>query len=251
MATLPDLTTSNVSFVGYFNTIEQGGGSTDLDPETALTYSDIDSYTLYDNGFDANVSFDGGLPLNVRLKTDGWCVAYLPRGNTYTGYNNHSQWTDLAPSEYQVMTTRTTFGYRTNIHSDDITLLSKTIQNTINELDSSGTITFNHTDVGIYNYAYPDQSNLSMFSLLSDNNEGEQTMTHVRANGTTVPYAATATGSRQQGGNLKLNGTKISDASGESVSVDMTTSGDLPDEGGDVTFASSQDNTIGAVYMWS
>jgi hypothetical protein len=79
MATLPDIDTSDVSFIAYWNAIEDGGEA-EFDPEELLSHSRIIDYTLYDNGWQGSVDpINSTRPITVRAKTDGWVVGWLDR----------------------------------------------------------------------------------------------------------------------------------------------------------------------------
>jgi len=251
---MPDLDTSNVGFLAYYNTIEQGGGITDLDPETALDYNRIDSYTLYDNGFEAKVLY-GDLEMTVRLKTDGWCVAYQDyRTDTFTGVNNHTRYYNLAPSMFQFPSTDNSLDYNNDYHSaSDRTLLeTRGIYGTIKSLDSWDSIAWDRKDVGYYNYAFPNQTN---FTILNTTNEDEATRTYtaVRGSDTEVPYAVAAVGSWNQNsqGYAEVDGTLISDFSSSAVVVDMIPQGLLPDQGNDVQYTLDGRGTLGSLFVWS
>ena len=77
MANLPDLNTSEVSFIGYWNAIDQGG-LVEVNPSDVVSNDNIVEYTAYDNGVEG--SFDvAESNINFRVKTDGWIIAWFDR----------------------------------------------------------------------------------------------------------------------------------------------------------------------------
>lgn len=95
MAELPDIDTSNVSHIAYFNAIDDGGVTT-IDPEEVTSAPGIQDYTLYDNGLegtfnlqetydDISLADSTVFPeATFRVKSDGWMVVYLDQ---YANFN--------------------------------------------------------------------------------------------------------------------------------------------------------------------
>lgn len=157
MSTLPDLNTSNAGMVAYWNAINHGASS--IDPSDILSDSNISSYTLYDNGFVATYNMEGVMSsgttrdVTLRVKTDGWFVVSTDRTNTY------SQNVTTPPNGYFDIANN----WRRNGSGQSIKPmvnngLERVIHETQSELSSSGSITYNASDVRLYNYEYTSAS---------------------------------------------------------------------------------------------
>lgn len=169
MATLPDLQTDNISVVCYWNATNHGVSS--ISPTDVLSSSNIDSYTQYDNGVEGEATIETTesrnlqFTWNFRVKSDGWFVVWKNRGGDTYG-------TDLSESEiggtYDIIPhcinaksgdtdvgNQQLYGYASDLFP------RRLVDYLHRELGNSSSINFSHADVGVYNYEYPDATNLT------------------------------------------------------------------------------------------
>ena len=232
MATLPDVTTANVGFIAYWNAINDGGVGS-IKASDCLTDSNIQSYTLYDNGFTATYSSTNGRTVTARVKQDGWFVVYMDRTNQFTqnsssrvhGYFDIiNNWTDS----------------HNNISSFPNNDLERAIHSLQSNLSNSGSVTYNSSDVGLYNYEYTSASTVTeMGTQLTHNtaNSGQSpssshTSGLIYTSGTTLHYTS-AQGSQSYGGNgggghVTFSGTNIVTNGDSPSSIDLTANGLIP-----------------------
>lgn len=153
MSTLPDITTSNVGYIAYWNALNHGVGS--INASDVLSDGNIQSYTLYDNGFTAQYS---GITrtFTVRVKQDGWFVAYIDRTNQYNAQASSQQ-----NGYWDILNDWTNTG--TNISTFPNNVLERSIHSLQSQLSNSGSITYNSSDVGLYNYQYTSATTSTQF----------------------------------------------------------------------------------------
>jgi len=168
MSDLPDLDTNNVSFVAYWNAIDDGGVG-QIDPEETLTSSYVNSYDIYDNGvvidyesligrdYGRNKLYSDGKPITVRVKTDGWFVAYLDSGSDFA-----TQSASRISGMYDVAAS---WENPESVAEYSQNTLERAINDLQSELDNSGNISYNTSDVGLYNYQNESASNINGTSL--------------------------------------------------------------------------------------
>lgn len=159
MADLPDLDTTAISFVAFWNAIDQGGVDA-IDPEDCLSDGAIQEYTLYDNGWEGEYTLPGtGNDATVRVKSDGWFVAYLDRTEVYTQTVGDPS---NIPGPWDVL-----FDW-TNPSSTVSDLENNTLERSINalaqELDNWDDILYVDSDVGLYDYWVSDADEYVLFS---------------------------------------------------------------------------------------
>jgi hypothetical protein len=166
MADLPDIDTSTVSFLSYWNAIEHGGAdSTNWDPSEVASYGGVQTTTGYDNGIEGDVSLAGNNRVSrFRAKEDGWLVVWLDTtaevGNNL-GSRPSGPW-DITSDWDQAV------GY--NVDANPATInndaLSKTLYGLFGATDVSGNVnvSFSYGDVGYYDYSHPGATNISLLS---------------------------------------------------------------------------------------
>jgi hypothetical protein len=95
MATLPDLPTSNISLVAFWNAANNGHDLSALDETELLSAANWVDYTVYDNGVQGTFELYPVAPqrVTVRYKSDGWVIAWVERTLT-TGEFSHPAYTD-------------------------------------------------------------------------------------------------------------------------------------------------------------
>jgi len=192
MSDLPDLDTSQISFLAYFNAIDQGGVQA-IDPEEVTSAAGVQSTTLYDNGVEGTIDmtphsngFDnvyGTVDTYFRVKSDGWIVAYLPRGEqfgqevdtdhdkdetTSPGYpvSRLSGWWRYAP---QWMGSGTITGNQYTADGQNHGL-ARVINALRQELSNSGSISYSASDVGLYNYETEAAASTVLSAVADTNN---------------------------------------------------------------------------------
>lgn len=152
MSDLPDLDTSQISFVAYWNAIDDGDVAA-IDPEDMLSNSNIQSHTLYDNGFEAQYKNpQNGRVHTVRAKTDGWIVAYYDRTTEFV------QNTDNSPNGFWDI-----IGDAASPNSLTQNSLERAINDLSGNLSNAGSINYNPSDVGLYDYQH-DATNITVAS---------------------------------------------------------------------------------------
>lgn len=175
MSDLPDLDTSAISTVCFWNAISDGGVSS-IDPTEATNDGNLKNVTYYDNGIegDYRVTLDSnGLVVRdakVRVKNDGWFVAYLDD-------SFESKTSSFVPSTKDEYTP----GRWDNIHfpfggfggggAGKQGPLSDIIDSIRSNLSNGGTMTFNTSDVGIKDYVNPDATTITYLALRGSGNE--------------------------------------------------------------------------------
>ena len=207
MADLPDLDTGNISYVAYWNAIDDGGVNS-IDAEDALSDGNIQSYTLYDNGFECTYETFTGRNCTARVKSDGWFVAYFDRSGSYGESGNadnlRGYW-DLANAWNS---------------PGNSTLGNHTLERVINSLQAnlsnSGAVSYSSDDVALYNYAHPESTASTLGSIyhgtttLSKSGEFSYTSeTTIHAAVAFGSYEADGTYQDQHQGTLFFDGTQF------------------------------------------
>jgi len=85
MAQLPDLNTSSLGFVAYYNVLDNTT-LTSVDPTATISSNAVKNYTQYDNGIEGETDSrrrGDGREVKFRVKTDGWILLYLDRTYNY------------------------------------------------------------------------------------------------------------------------------------------------------------------------
>lgn len=169
MADLPDIDTTQVSFIGYWNALEQGGATDDLwSADEVLSFGRVASSTTYDNGVDGTVNFLNGRTANFRSKSDGWVVVWI---DTTAEVTNNSQsrvsgpWDITADWVNHCFSTDNTdpAPYYGTSQTDELT---RAIKGLWNATSASGDIntSFTASDVGFFNYENTGATNFSFFA---------------------------------------------------------------------------------------
>lgn len=195
MPDLPDLDTTGVSFIAYWNAVSQGGiAEADMDAEDVLSDGNINSQTLYDNGVIVEYNLLGGYPegggnggtreATMRVKNDGWFVAYIDRTEDFGIQTGQA---DTIRGPWDIMNAWT--GTSTS------TIVNNALERAINSLQGqlSASPTYQTSDVGLYNYEHPNADFASMFSAEG----GPKTSAFLYTSATNVLWAV-ATGSAEQ-----------------------------------------------------
>jgi len=153
MADLPDIDTSSVSYIAYFNAVTQGGASS-ISPSDVLSSGSITSSTTYDNGIEGELSPQTSAfrsTIQFRVKSDGWIVAYIDRRlnlDQVTG----TQANVIGP--WDVLGEGADTSDSPNVYNANNTELAYVIEHLISQLSNSGSVTYTRGDEALFNYEY-------------------------------------------------------------------------------------------------
>ncbi len=187
MSDLPDLPTDNISYIAYWNAIDDGGVGS-IDPEDVLSDGNINSYTLYDNGIQIDsYSTVVGRNCKARVKSDGWVIAYFDRTEELVTkeFQHPNGWWDIA-NDWGVVTSASSYTNNS---------LERVISQLQTNLSNSGTIQYNPSDIALFNYEHPDATNLTGMSLPSANRDTNSLSGGFSYTSDTTIHAAVAVGS--------------------------------------------------------
>jgi len=155
---LPDLSTSGIGWIGFWNFLDEGGDG--IDPFEVK--STMDTFSEFSNGVDGIVSYSrtnvSTLDIHCRAKADGWLIAWLPTNVANPVMDIYQDWSDGQTSY------------------NDAGMLAYAISQMHSELSNSGQATFNRSDVSVYNYQYPDATTVSMAHNKGKYNNNTSTM---------------------------------------------------------------------------
>jgi hypothetical protein len=217
MGKLPDLDTSNVGFLAYWNAIDQGGVS-DIDPSEVTSASNVTGYTLYDNGIEGTINLTKyatwpyDYPLwdfaditlreaNFRAKEDGWVIVWIDDSDYFgqNGVNGASQGgiensLETFTGQYDVVSWGCTEENNENRVGTKISLNQNRLERAVNELQAefsnSGSISYSSSDVALTNYAFTSATTTTVMS--ATHSDGSLTVGFQYTNGTTMHYAVAA-----------------------------------------------------------
>jgi len=152
MATLPDIDTSQVSFIAYWNILESASAGHDtFDPLDIISWGGVESTTTYDNGVAGDFSLSNGRTGHFRAKTDGWIITYLDRTEQLSN--------DTSSNRYGPWDIGRTLGRGGNwgtptLNEDE---LERALHNFYDETPESGDTnsSWDGSEVGYYNYWHP------------------------------------------------------------------------------------------------
>jgi len=164
MANLPDLDTSEIGVIAFWNAHDHRANPNSgavIDPTDVLGV--LSSYTLYDNGVDGAISYGPRADINVRVKNDGWIIAWIDRTNTYqlnAGYDS------FTAKGYYDLAYDWKYPYEEGKSSNPLTANTNTlievISHLFNQLSNKADFTFSKTDVGTYCYEFTDISSITI-----------------------------------------------------------------------------------------
>jgi len=195
MANLPDLNPAEIGIIAFWNALDhwKGTGVQSIDPTDCIGV--FSSYDVYDNGIEGYIDpkakgwGGSGRHINVRVKSDGWMVAWIDRTNTYGfpnkevgdfGENGHKGYYDILWDWLP---------YNTNISSTHTTL-SYIINQLYNALSNKANFTFAVADVGHYCYEYPDANVITLMDKYIPPSSSGRWGYVQYTTGTTLYYAA-------------------------------------------------------------
>jgi len=167
MATLPDLDTSQIGFIAYWNALDHG--VSEIDPTEVLTATIVKTYEQYDNGVQGVAEYmAGGMKLEAyfRVKSDGWFVVWTPRYSVPEPDQKDvegSKWYESAtdPDGYYNLLIRWHCGDNRDIAPNISTdCCERIIYNLASELSNFGAITYDSGDVGRFSYTFSQATSL-------------------------------------------------------------------------------------------
>lgn len=253
MTDLPDLDTTNIGYIAYWNAIDDGGVGS-IDPEEVLSSDRIEEYTLYDNGihidkYRMEVSQNSSGQDNwdqsrervveARIKTDGWIIVYLD-GTEDTGsitgpFDIHKDWSYLDSNNSAEVSPLT---------------LERAIDRLASELDNYGSMTVNYSDMGLYNYDYESATATTLMAWEDYSDTSNPSGEFSYTSGTTI-HAAYAYGSVRYG-DIEFEGVTIASVE-ENGALELLDNGLIPDADTSyaVTITNSQDfHTYNILVIW-
>lgn len=154
MSELPDLDTTQIGAIAYWNAVDQGGLSEDqIDPIPLVDSELVAQFNRFDNGVQGLLSYPqpnaSDLTLNFRIKTDGWLLVW-DNGNT-----NYRAGPDSVGHGSLVKGSMATSPeqFPTTLYSDAISTLNSGMYISGN---------FSHGEVGYYNYDIQSATSLRL-----------------------------------------------------------------------------------------
>lgn len=160
---LPDIDTTQVSFISYWNVLVHGVGDSgpdSWDPSTVTSAGIVNSYTSYSNGVEGTLSLDHGRnDAKFRAKDDGWMVVYIdrsedsgtkmnkvPRGPYDFMYHKHDE------AYYKAKDDGSDYGPAT-LHEDAHTRALEKLYNA-SGISGDASVSWTPNKVGHYNYQH-------------------------------------------------------------------------------------------------
>jgi len=165
MADLPDIDTTQVNFIAFWNAIDQGG-VTDIDPSEVTSQPNIISHTVFDNGIEGVYDSNTGRDINFRVKEDGWLVTWVDRSelfnqnvadpNTIRGpWDLMNDWTN-GSSDSQLITNN----------------LERAIRQLTGEFSNFASMNYVAGDVGLFNFEFDTATTTSLLSKVHSTASG-------------------------------------------------------------------------------
>jgi len=227
MSDLPDIDTNTVSFLAYWNAIDQGGVS-EIDPADVVSHPRVVEYTAYDNGVEGTFDLVTGSRSNdldqprqatFRVKNDGWMVVYLDRSATYA---RDVRTGNLPRGPWDIVNDWLYVDDGSNSAPPVATIVKNALERAINallgEFPNSSNMTYSPGDVGLYDYEFTDATNTTLFAWAADGAKNVSLRFQYTA-GTTI-YRADVMGSLdcyyQDAGDLSFEGYTLAAQNGNS-----------------------------------
>jgi len=220
---LPDINTDNVSWIAFWNHLDNGASS--ITPSDAT--SAMDSSDSYSNGVEGiiTVSFSNisNLDIAVRVKDDGWIIAWLDRTENY--YSNNSL-LNAKHGQQDIFGDHSGSpkGGANDIRTQFQTILERRVKELRDALSNSGASTYNASDVSHYNYLHPNATNID-FGYAANSNATQDA--DVSPSASTTIYGGVSYGSAAGDvANVGVDGSTLAN-SGETYAKDIAGDGNL------------------------
>jgi len=159
MATLPDLDTSAIGIIAFWNALDHG--VPEIDPTDVLSCPNVDTYEQYDNGIQGTMHLDrhdgSKVSMYFRVKGDGWFITWFPRYSVPEPdqIDVEGRWSNATdPDGYYNLLWDWTY-YSQNINPSQ-SALERAIYTLAQYLDNWGSITYSESDVGHYSYHFSE-----------------------------------------------------------------------------------------------
>jgi hypothetical protein len=252
MADLPDLDTENIGLVCYYNA--EANGVQSIEPTSCLDEESLIEYTAYDNGWDGKMrminqdGFQTGPFFRVRVKSDGWMIAYTPLRDDEAW---RTEPTERTSSEMTGPWTAVTNRYDPSGFEEpawsNYTMGIKRLANSLNE---SGNINFNRTDVSFYDYSYPDASGVSTGWM-----RGQDSAMEIQVGTQTTMYNLWGFRNPRWAGNINVNlaggpSASFSNTVDGYIIVDVADTPYMPSGGDTVTFNTQEYEVVVFTGVW-
>lgn len=215
MATLPDLDTSDIGYVAYWNAIEQGT-LTELDPTSAAVTDNLEVYDEYENGVQGitilGVSGKKNRDAYLRVKDDGWIVCWIDRSeSTDQAVRSGSVEADNIYGPFDILSAWGSSGAAAPVENNG---LAGIIQGVANSLEANLT---DQGNVGLYNYETPSATNIT--SIVRDA-QGGATIEITPTSSTNLhQYYMTGAAQNDDGTNTENPGNVYHDVNGLNINI--------------------------------
>jgi len=230
MATMPDLPTSDVGLVSYYNL--EDNGSLDYDLTNILDLQGVDSYAQYDNGIRGtyNISFSN-IPtrtVNFRAKTDGWIIVWIDQSEQFYGADGDRSLIRKNLVDF--------FGDWTGSGINNLpdTNYAQVMKDLVNAADSD--LSFSASDVSVYCYSYEPATNINILGIPQGDNWSSYTFSYT--SGVNRFYEAVAAGNGlnpDSGKGVIIEGTYVTDGENSVGTLDNIAEGLTPSSGTNYT----------------
>ena len=229
MADFPDLNTDVIGFIAFWNAFDHG--VSEIDPTEVLDYPGVNTFEQFDNGVQGTVTRGYARKtrdLNFRVKDDGWFIIWIDRTNDFAvnSGNPPDNYGDLVNDWTSV----------SNASELPVTTFSAEINQLQQRLSNSGSITFDHADVGYFNFEFDTATRIGLaaFNISGDFSNPRKTAGIAYAAGTTRFYHAAfgAITSQGQQGRARFAGVTLVDGDANRAGiVDVIADGLMPNAG--------------------
>jgi len=184
MSNLPDLNKSQVSFIAYWNAIDQGG-DTDISPSNVANASRVNSMTTYDNGVEGKYEIEPTREANFRVKDDGWMLVWLDQTAEFDTFRNAH-----IPGPWDI---HRHWNKEIQYGNNNTSMVESSLERALNELrkqlDSSDVHQYSPGDVGLYNYQHPDATGVACYAMAQSDSGSDYSTGTYTYTGSTTRYA--------------------------------------------------------------
>lgn len=209
MATLPDLDTTTAGHVAYFNVVNETAlGESEMTWADATENNSVNSFEVYDNGYILQYNDARWNDVTIRVKTDGWVVAY-------TGWDGNVNGVD-GPSGHNIM-----MNPIDNPSGFVKTRLAQHIKDVVTSLTQWSTLSkdFDFSKVGLYEFNYQPYG----ISYFHDTGGDDRVVNE--SSGTVTDHGVVAIKLKagyEDNASVSVDGTQIAAESDESIAREVT-----------------------------
>jgi len=251
MADLPDLNKNDISFIAYWNAIDQGGVSS-IDPSEVTSASEFTGGVYYDNGIEGYFTLTNGRQATVRIKNDGWLIAYL---DTEESYATEVSDVDLIRGHHDLIHDWDTSDSAGSTSPNTLTRAVSTLKD---EFSNSGSMAYGDSQVSLYNYQFSGATTTTHLSFRKQvGNKPKYNLGILWTAGTTrhrhiatCSHEAANTYAKDYNGDYIAQGNPLA-----AVRIDNTTQADQADTEHTRTIGHNSDNVRGfsadELIIWS